>query len=583
MTTVLNPNSDVDISHSSLQTQFTINPDDGEAYTRMRFVRHECNEKVIWWPVLLFKNIHDLLSIIPTDEIMLRTKILCDTHLKPSGVVAFLLGTNRPQNLNVICVPAAQIEHDLKDFYDNAYLLEAQYEKDTSWNEAYQEATVMLEDSVESELEIQKPTVPGAINEKENFVSVKAEYIDYGSEIAMEKATIRELINEKEEFVSVKDKDRKIYNIPCSSSEVRRKQRPFDIGKKSCKDNTAKKITAKPNRKYLYPTRSIPRGTDTSTRSLRRNPPCTIKAAMNEEIKSSPYRPSVPLSPSSSSTISSNHCKDCSTYSHKDSKLGNLGWSCAWKILCNRYGWKCHQQKSKLHPYYYIKPEFSHFTIEQVTEELRKDKDYFVDLNTLQQHIKHHYEWKGQFSCGETSEESKFGSDDDEKKVKGKWHQVAKENMTKVQIKTEKEKRKKCLSTEKVKSQVEIDCKEINNACKVNFLSNLLDKSTSGRKEATKSKADLHSKINEIRVQEESRVKKEKSQTKIGCKDINEECDDVSATIPLIKATSNKKKGAESNNVKGRCQRTTERKKGKTDSPAKLRLAQGNEEIRNKL
>merc|ERR1712238_259134 len=144
----------------------------------------------------------------------------------------------------------------------------------------------------------------------------------------------------------------------------------------------------------------------------------------------------------------------------------------------------CHQQKSKLHPYYYIKPEFSHFTIEQVTEELRKDKDYFVDLNTLQQHIKHHYEWKGQFSCGETSEESKFGSDDDEKKVKGKWHQV------------EKEKRKKCLSTEKVKSQVEIDCKEINNACKVNFLSNLLDKSTSGRKEATKSKADLHSKIN---------------------------------------------------------------------------------------
>merc|ERR1712238_77647 len=92
-----------------------------------------------------------------------------------------------------------------------------------------------------------------------------------------------------------------------------------------------------------------------------------------------------------------------------------------------------------------------------------------------------------------------------------------------------------------------------------NFLSNILDKSTSGRKEATKSKADLHSKINEIRVREESRVKKEKSQTKIGCKDINEECDDVSATIPLIKATSNKKKGAESNNVKGQ----PKEKKGK--------------------
>lgn len=206
MNPVLNSNSDEDSYEY-----------DNDPLTRLRFVRYEYNEKVIWWPVLLFESIHDLLSRIPTDKNKLSRDNFLDAHLKPNGVIAFLLGTHRPQNIYMICVPAEQMEHDLKDFYQYILSFEIQYERYESWTEALQEAVMIVFDHIETGITNDMPSV--LINRRRDS--------DYGN----------------------------YHLIPSNSDESIRNQDSFASQKESCIDKYVKE-------KRLHLSTSIPRGTE---------------------------------------------------------------------------------------------------------------------------------------------------------------------------------------------------------------------------------------------------------------------------------------------------------------------------------
>ena len=52
-------------------------------------LRHECNKNIIWWPVLIFKCIHYLLSRIATDENELSRVIFFMLILNPMVALPF--------------------------------------------------------------------------------------------------------------------------------------------------------------------------------------------------------------------------------------------------------------------------------------------------------------------------------------------------------------------------------------------------------------------------------------------------------------------------------------------------------------
>jgi len=424
----------------------------------------------------------------------------------------------------MICVPTKQMENDLKDFHQNVLSFETQYERDESWMEALQEAVTIVFDHFETAITMNMPSAFSLIDKRRN--------VDSGN----------------------------CHLIPSNSDDIMRNQDSFASQLESCIEKYVKE-------KCLHPSTSIPRGT--------------------EGIASSPSRPSVLLSPSISTTLS-NRKKDYSKYRHKDSELGNLEWSFAWDILCNRYGWKCLQQKSKLHPYYYIKPEYSHLPIGKVTKELKRDRDYFVHLDELQQYIRYHYKWKGQISREATAEKSKFSSVGDEgiildfesevrtnskiKRVKNDGRQDIKEKMTKVQIKAEKEIQKKETLEESISSSVDDEStildlesklttsskrkrvggkgyrdtkKKMTNVqikaekdmptekVKVISLSKPLTPSTFDNEQATTSKTYHDTKMKETRIRVATETKHDESQVNIGVKPINEECEDNNVTLSL--------------------------------------------------